>query len=308
MNQRGIEGATAIFVIIIAIVGIIALAYVLYVIAISWLMLGVVDKGMQEHPCSKIALEYGVGEDNITYAMDCVEPDAPEMAGLAEQAGIAVPSNVSVVKKSCTLKSTREAFGPSTDDVYIWEHTGDLSFLALGAVLGNSGFGLIGLSIALSSEGWKYEENQEKYGSVEITECGENDTCVDNGQTAECVAGPEPPPACNNNGTCEDGTNGTPDLGENTGNCPNDCPESADSCGNDIIGGTEECDGIDFGGKDCMSETGLELGDLTCTEDCEIDASACTSCGNEICENGTSETPDLGENPDTCPEDCPSGL
>ena len=52
------------------------------------------------------------------------------------------------------------------------------------------------------------------------------------------------------------------------------------TCGNGILDQGEECDGTEFGGRTCLSETGFSDGSLLCTADCRIDASGCHTCGN----------------------------
>jgi len=48
-------------------------------------------------------------------------------------------------------------------------------------------------------------------------------------------------------------------------------------CGDGVKNDGEQCDGSDFGGADCSSETGgsLPAGDLSCADNCTIDASDC---------------------------------
>ncbi len=91
---------------------------------------------------------------------------------------------------------------------------------------------------------------------------------------------------------CGDGTCG---AGENATNCIFDC-----SCGNgvaDTILG-EECDMADLNGGTCASEVGAGfVGPLTCNASCDFVTTACTMCGNTVC--------DPGETTMNCPADCP---
>ncbi|MFN0245855.1 MAG: DUF4215 domain-containing protein [Kofleriaceae bacterium] len=93
---------------------------------------------------------------------------------------------------------------------------------------------------------------------------------------------------------CGDGTCGP---GENIGNCIFDC-----SCGNGtaepVLG--EDCDMADLNGGTCASAVGAGfVGTLTCNMACDFVTSACTRCGNGMCEPG------IGETPANCPADCP---
>lgn len=57
------------------------------------------------------------------------------------------------------------------------------------------------------------------------------------------------------------------------------------SCGNGIIEEDELCDADNLGNEDCMS-LGFVGGELTCSDNCNFDATACTS---SVCGNGTAE-------------------
>jgi len=57
-------------------------------------------------------------------------------------------------------------------------------------------------------------------------------------------------------------------------------------CGNSIGEIGEQCDGADFKGQTCM-DFGCSTGDLTCTVQCTIDSSSCSSCpacGDDTCD------------------------
>jgi hypothetical protein len=72
------------------------------------------------------------------------------------------------------------------------------------------------------------------------------------------------------------------------------------NCGDGVIGAGETCDGTEFGGQSCPG-LGFLFGELTCNEDCNIDASACSStqCGNGIKEMGE-ECDGMDFGGDTC--------
>src|SRR3569623_2249841 len=72
------------------------------------------------------------------------------------------------------------------------------------------------------------------------------------------------------------------DASETAASCASDC-----GCGNGVQNPGEDCDGQDFGGATCMSET-KHGGNLHCNADCTFDTAACTlaSCGNGIVEEG----------------------
>ncbi len=56
---------------------------------------------------------------------------------------------------------------------------------------------------------------------------------------------------------------------------------SEEVCGDSFIGATEACDGDSFGAEDCATQ-GFAEGELSCTDSCEIDVSACVDvCGDE---------------------------
>jgi hypothetical protein len=57
------------------------------------------------------------------------------------------------------------------------------------------------------------------------------------------------------------------------------------TCGDGSIAAGEACDGDDLGGQSC-TDFGFLGGTLTCSEQCTINATACT---NQICGNGTIE-------------------
>jgi hypothetical protein len=81
------------------------------------------------------------------------------------------------------------------------------------------------------------------------------------------------------------------DPSETAASCFDDC-----GCGNGVQNPGEDCDGQDFGGASCMSET-QHGGNLKCNADCTFDTDHCTlaSCGNGIVEDGEScDGADLG--------------
>ncbi|MFC1768393.1 hypothetical protein ACFLZX_01390 [Nanoarchaeota archaeon] len=55
-------------------------------------------------------------------------------------------------------------------------------------------------------------------------------------------------------------------------------------CNNDVYDPGEECDGIDFNDATCQSR-GFDDGPLLCDDNCMIDDSHCTKCGNGVCED-----------------------
>ncbi|MBU1069249.1 hypothetical protein KJ975_06730 [Myxococcota bacterium] len=80
-----------------------------------------------------------------------------------------------------------------------------------------------------------------------------------------------------------------------------DGPPVPAECGNGVEEGDEDCDGLDLGGKTCMTQ-GFTGGTLGCSATCEFDTSACS--GTEPCGNGSIDDPEEcdGENLDgqTC--------
>ena len=112
-----------------------------------------------------------------------------------------------------------------------------------------------------------------------------NRICCDDGQTCcggECITCPAGQTVDPNTCQCTGGGggpvcgNGVCEPGEDSINCPQDCPPGG-FCGDGA------CDPAI--GEDCNS----------CPEDC----GPCTTCGNGVCE------PEFGENSTNCPEDCP---
>jgi cysteine-rich repeat protein len=96
--------------------------------------------------------------------------------------------------------------------------------------------------------------------------------------TTSCTS---PTPICDNDGTC--------DAGENTTNCPADCPAVPPAnCGNGTINTGEECDGSNLNSKTCIGD-GYAGGTLSCASDCELDYSACTGAAPGLCGNGVEE-------------------
>ena len=75
------------------------------------------------------------------------------------------------------------------------------------------------------------------------------------------------------------------------------CKQGTETCGNGIKEENEYCDMHDFGGETCFSH-GYSAGELYCTSQCSISLSACTTCGNGICE--------FGETYVDCAMDCDS--
>lgn len=68
-------------------------------------------------------------------------------------------------------------------------------------------------------------------------------------------------------------------------------------CGNDVIDAGEECDGESFGAKTCKDYKGSDAtGNLTCTDECEIDDSQCIATEHQTCGNNVI---DAGEECDT---------
>ncbi len=75
-------------------------------------------------------------------------------------------------------------------------------------------------------------------------------------------------------------------------------------CGNNILEGNEECDGEVPEGATCET-LGFEGGTLACTETCTFDTGDCTTTEpEEYCGNGYCAGSDLGEDCNTCSEDC----
>ncbi len=107
-------------------------------------------------------------------------------------------------------------------------------------------------------------------GTLSCTSCAFN--------TSSCTS---PTPVCDNDGVC--------DSGENTTNCPADCPAAPPAnCGNGTINTGEECDGSNLNSKTCVGD-GYTGGTLSCAADCELDYSACTGPAPGLCGNGVEE-------------------
>lgn len=90
---------------------------------------------------------------------------------------------------------------------------------------------------------------------------------------------------------CDDGpANGT------YGACVGNCSGLGAYCGDGVANGPEACDGDDLAGASCSS-IGYDGGELGCTGDCRLDASACTTafCGDGIV-NGTEACDDGVDN------------
>lgn len=94
--------------------------------------------------------------------------------------------------------------------------------------------------------------------------------------------------------TDTDGSEAEPETGPDSG------PDSGDqeggsgsgeeggggsACGNGEVDQDEECDGSDFDGRDC-GDFGFVTGELSCTPNCKLDATACL---NQLCGNGVVE-------------------
>lgn len=81
--------------------------------------------------------------------------------------------------------------------------------------------------------------------------------------------------------------------GFNTGGCTGIGPV----CGDGVAQGNEACDGKDLKGADCQSAVQMPYGTVTCTAQCELDVSNCSSqpvCGNQSAEHGeVCDGPDL---------------
>lgn len=104
--------------------------------------------------------------------------------------------------------------------------------------------------------------------------CGEPSTAEPGDETATGTAG-----------TDEAGTDTETDTqGEGEGEGEGETGGGA-SCGNGIIEEDELCDGDNLGNEDCMS-LGFAGGELSCSDNCNFDATACTS---SVCGNGTAE-------------------
>ena len=101
--------------------------------------------------------------------------------------------------------------------------------------------------------------------------------------------------ACNScgNGICE--------AGEDASICQSDCPAGiVQDCGNNHVDPGEDCDGDVASIFQCTSlGLGYSGGTLFCSSSCLYDYSACTYCGNGICE--------AGEGPGNCQVDCSLG-
>jgi len=212
---------------------------------------------MMMQNCNIIADTNGI-KDGKTYQMKCVDPSLPDEAAALE-----------------ALANELKVQIPNTDNMLIAE---------VSCVYKGSWF--FGMFRTWDNGGWP---------TLKITACETGETCAENEQDAECVAGPGNGNVCNNNGTC--------DAEETIENCPNDCEETTQSgeCGDGIINTGEKCDGTEFGEKTCQTETGLESGNLACNEDCTISSVDCKGCGDGTCQS------ELGETDETCSADCEPG-
>lgn len=66
---------------------------------------------------------------------------------------------------------------------------------------------------------------------------------------------------------------------------------SAPSCGNGVKQAGEECDGSDFGGMQCADFIMDGTGNLSCTDGCEIDISACTPASSSAQSSSRASSP-----------------
>jgi hypothetical protein len=100
--------------------------------------------------------------------------------------------------------------------------------------------------------------------------------------------------------------------------CTSETPDSEETaeCGDGVLNGDEACDGTDLGSEDCLTQ-GFEFGDVTCSDTCELDTSACriAECGDGVLEGdeacdlqdfGDATCESLGEDDGVlmCAEDC----
>ncbi len=119
----------------------------------------------------------------------------------------------------------------------------------------------------------------------------EDDSCLSNCEAAECGDGIvyEGAESCDDGNatdtdacptTCEDAACGDGFIYEGMEECDDGNTSSGDGCnsacmsecGDGVIQGTEKCDGADFGGATCETETegGFPFGSLSCNVDCTI--------------------------------------
>jgi cysteine-rich repeat protein len=76
------------------------------------------------------------------------------------------------------------------------------------------------------------------------------------------------------------------------------------TCGNGTLEAGEVCDGTDLGGQSCESAVGHEQGALGCTDDCRLDLTDCSTCGDAEVE-GSEECDDGNLNiEDGCSDTC----
>ena len=76
------------------------------------------------------------------------------------------------------------------------------------------------------------------------------------------------------------------------------CNPCSSTCSNNVTECGETCDGTDLNGETCVSQ-GLDGGTLACNAACDgFVVSACTGCGNGLCEAG------IGEDSCSCAADC----
>jgi cysteine-rich repeat protein len=70
-------------------------------------------------------------------------------------------------------------------------------------------------------------------------------------------------------------------------------------CNNNILEGNEECDGVLFAtGMDSCSVLGFATGSISCNDQCVVDVSGCSDCGDGVCSLAD------GETCETCSSDC----
>lgn len=92
------------------------------------------------------------------------------------------------------------------------------------------------------------------------------------------------------------------DTSGESASCDADCTYV--SCGDSTINTSagEECEGTEFNGASCSSESGKPDGSLTCNGSCQIETSNCSDCGDGITE-GAEQCDDSGESA-SCDVDC----
>lgn len=95
--------------------------------------------------------------------------------------------------------------------------------------------------------------------------------------------------------TVKFGSNGSHDGGADAGD---------PFCGNGVLEAGEVCDGTDFGGQTCESAVGHLQGELRCNEDCKLDLSDCSTCGDGRIDGSEECDDDNNEDGDGCSSLC----